>query len=783
MKRDIDRSYAYCRQVVRRSSSNLAWCFWLLPADQRRGMDALYAFARQADDLVDRNLPAQQRQTELDNFRGDLSAALAGEPAPQLMVAVADTVQRFNIAPKLLHHLLDGMADDLTAQVPATFAELRAYCYRAASAIGLACLPVWGCTDERATPPAIDCGIAFQLTNILRDLREDAQRGRCYLPFDELKRFGLVSPLQVDQPWTPELAELIEFQIARARSHYESAAETARYLPPPGRRVFALMLARYRLILAAIQGDPSRVLRERIAPSWPRKFVAAVGALRSSWPKVQSPDPASKSTLHLELGRAAQPTAGFPRVAIVGGGLAGLAAAVALCQRGLHVELFESRHKLGGRAGSYVDQESGELIDHCQHVAMGCCTTFLDFCRQTKIDGLLTRHRRLHFFGPRGERCDFDRSGWLPPPLHLGAALWGQKYLSAADRISIAAALLRLARLSAADDANGVTVNAWLSQQRQSSAAIEHFWQVVLVSALGETLERASLAAARKVFVDGFLGNRSSYEVWTPKVSLEELYDVGVANWLRKRGVAIHLGSTVSQIVERNESPSTLALLCKNGSQYEFDVVIAALPWRRLPEVLSAELAAKLPTVVSAAKAIQASPITGIHLWFDRPIMDLPHAVLVGRLAQWVFAKCKEEGSECKGGTPHYYQVVISASRNLMGRERDEVVREVLADLQSVLPHCREAKLLRWQMITDQESVFSAKPGLSQIRPLQRTGVPGLFLAGDWTATGWPSTMEGAVRSGYLAAEELLVNLGRSQRIVPAGLPRSWLARLLVRDR
>ncbi|HUE73198.1 MAG TPA: phytoene/squalene synthase family protein, partial [Pirellulaceae bacterium] len=302
MSDSLDRSYAYCRQVVRESSSNLAWCFWLLPYDQRRGMDALYALARQADDLVDREDPVESRRRTLDEFRADLVAALAGDARPPLFPAVADTVRRFGISPALLEQLLDGMAMDIDPQTPATFAEISAYCYRVASVVGLACLAIWGCHDERAIPPAIDCGIAFQLTNILRDLVEDAQRGRCYLPADELDRFGISSrhtPCAVGSgngtrsvpatywTWSEPLAELIDFQIARARNYYESAAETARYLPPPGRRVFALMVARYRSILAAIEREPERILRKRVSLSWPRKFTVAVGALWGSGFRVQ----------------------------------------------------------------------------------------------------------------------------------------------------------------------------------------------------------------------------------------------------------------------------------------------------------------------------------------------------------------------------------------------------------------------------------------------------------------------------------------------------------------
>jgi hypothetical protein len=162
-------------------------------------------------------------------------------------------------------------------------------------------------------------------------------------------------------------------------------------------------------------------------------------------------------------------------------------------------------------------------------------------------------------------------------------------------------------------------------------------------------------------------------------------------------------------------------------------------------------------------------------LWFDRPITELPHAVLVGRLSQWVFARTLQ------GSAEHYFQVVISASHDLAGRERQGVVDEVLADLCAVFPGANRARLTRWQLITEHEAVFSVRPGLDAIRPPQQTTIPNLLIAGDWTATGWPATMEGAVRSGYLAAEAILAQLGRAERLVVPDLPRGWLVRRLTK--
>jgi len=200
----------------------------------------------------------------------------------------------------------------------------------------------------------------------------------------------------------------------------------------------------------------------------------------------------------------------------------------------------------------------------------------------------------------------------------------------------------------------------------------------------------------------------------------------------------------------------------------------------------------RLPEVARLSQ-MEASPIAAVHLWFDRPIADLPHAVLVGRLSQWVFRRpVDEQAGDATPGTEkaasaeispgvHYYQVVISASRSLQGRPRESVVAEVVADLKATFPRAAEASLLKAKVVNDPHAVFSVRPGIDDLRPAQQTAIPNLFLAGDWTQTTWPATMEGAVRSGYLAAQGLLTTLGRPSRCVVDNLPSGWLAQRLIR--
>ncbi len=474
-------------------------------------------------------------------------------------------------------------------------------------------------------------------------------------------------------------------------------------------------------------------------------------------------------------------------VAVVGGGLAGLASAVALCERGFRVELFEARRRLGGRAGSFPDPRSGEMLDYCRHAAMGCCTNLLDFCRRTGTSGCFRRSGRLHFIAPNGRRHAFSAVPWLPAPLHLVPGLMRLGYLGLGERLRIARTMGRLAKLSDERQQQSMTIGAWLQSQGESDRAREQFWSVVLTSALSETLDRASLAAARKVFVDGFLGSRRAYELVVPQVALDEMFNRRVGDWLSARDVTIHRRVRIRGI--EGDGRRARALVLPDGSQRPFDFFVAAVPWRTVRRLFGPAMLTSLPGLEDVER-IPSAPITAVHLWFDRPVTRLREAVLVGRLSQWVFrrigngtraARGDEEAEKPESG--YYYQVVISASHGLVGRSRQHVADEVTRELGAIWPGARGAKLLRSRVVTHREAVFSAQPGIDRWRPPQQTPVANLALAGDWTATGWPATMEGAVRSGYLAAEAVCRQHtgGDPEPVLKADLPRGPLARWLLR--
>jgi phytoene synthase len=246
-------------------------------------MQALYAFARRCDDIADGPEPLDDRRRQLARWRVQLRQALSGQADDPVLVALADTVSRFVVPQHLLWRIVDGVEMDLHHKGYANYAELRRYCEHVASAVGLACLSIWGCRDDEAILPAADCGVAFQLTNILRDLQEDGRRGRVYLPCNEMARFGTAPIDWLGPLGTSKLRELLKFQCQRAAGLYDAGLRTERYLDLAPKRIFRLMWTTYRGILTRIERDPLIVLRRRVRLSRVHKawLAAKVLAFRS----------------------------------------------------------------------------------------------------------------------------------------------------------------------------------------------------------------------------------------------------------------------------------------------------------------------------------------------------------------------------------------------------------------------------------------------------------------------------------------------------------------------
>jgi zeta-carotene desaturase len=444
-------------------------------------------------------------------------------------------------------------------------------------------------------------------------------------------------------------------------------------------------------------------------------------------------------------------------VLIVGGGLAGLAAATALAPRGFRVTLLEARNRLGGRAGSFQDAASGQLVDACQHVSMGCCTNFAHFARTVGIDHLMQPQPSLYFMTP-DRRVSRFRAEPYPAPFHLARSFLQAHFLSGSDKARIGYGLSRLRRAADHDDPPFCD---WLARHHQTPRTIERFWGLVLTSALNETPDRVGLRYACKVFVDGFLRHPRGFQVELPTVPLGRLYGEELQRWFTSHGVDVRLLQGVKRLHLAGDRVSHVEL--RGGERVDADWFISAVPFDRLLDVLSAELVEREP-YFAGLRNLEVSPITSVHIWWDRPMLTWPHVVLVDGVGQWVFNR-----GETSPGT-WYTQVVVSAARQFRGLKQDEIQQDSIGELRRLFPKAHAATVLRSRVVTEHAATFSAVPGVDRWRPAQTSPIANLFVAGDWTATGWPATMEGAVRSGYLAAEALLGRCGAPARLVQADL-------------
>ena len=423
-----------------------------------------------------------------------------------------------------------------------------------------------------------------------------------------------------------------------------------------------------------------------------------------------------------------------------------------LWPRAVFASLFLSAAPIsGGRASSYEHPGTGEVVDNCQHVLLGCCTNLIEFYRRLGVEDKIRWYDRLTFLEPGGRASVIGPSA-LPAPLHTAPAFLRAACLSLHDKLSIAAALAVMA--PAAPKERGESFLAWLRRHWQTEQAIQRFWKTVLVSALNEDLDRMSVPYAAQVIRESFLKSASAGRMGVPRVPLTELYNAA-GDYVRARGGQVQLRAAAQSF---RPDPSGVRLQLATG-EAKFDFVVLAVPF----DVLSSMLpdAEESGPLLQALGKFETSPITGIHLWFDRQVTELDHAVLLDRTIQWMFNKSKllavTPVSGPRGGgavaTGSYLELVVSASKMLVEKSKPEIIELALAELREFFPDARTANLVKSTVIKEVHATYSAKPGVDAFRPHPQTIWPRVFLAGDWTATGWPATMEGAVRSGYAAAE------------------------------
>jgi squalene-associated FAD-dependent desaturase len=425
-------------------------------------------------------------------------------------------------------------------------------------------------------------------------------------------------------------------------------------------------------------------------------------------------------------------------VIVIGGGLSGLAAAAALGGSGHRVRILESRPFLGGRATSY--EAGSETIDNCQHILLRCCVNLMDFYQRLGVAGDIRYYPEYVFIEPGGRRSVM-RAGALPAPLHFTGSFFGLKFLNFSEKLAVARGLQAIRREGSRTDLDRISMQQWLEEHAQPPRAIERFWRQIMVSAISEELNRTAAAHGFQVFRLAFLAQSNAYEMGVPSVPLGQLYRPEA--WRKVGNVETHLRTQVERMTIEDGAVRSITA---GGEELTADYYISALPFERV-----AALGINLDL-----EGFTHAPITGIHLWFDRPVIDLPQATLLDRTIQWIFNK--SDG--------RYVQLVVSASHSMIEMPRAEVIALAIRELGDFFPVVKEARLEKAHVVKEVRAVLSPQPGLEARRPPAKTPVRNLFLAGDWTRTGWPAIMEGAVRSGYLAAEAVSEACGAPKKFL-----------------
>jgi zeta-carotene desaturase len=513
-------------------------------------------------------------------------------------------------------------------------------------------------------------------------------------------------------------------------------------------------------------------------------------------------------------------------IAVIGGGLAGLAAGLRLAQAGQRVTLIETRQRLGGRATSFQDAASGATLDNCQHVLMGCCTHLIDLYQRLGVEHLIQWHRRLNFLDGRG-RLDVLEGDGLPAPLHLARSLLRFRGLTWREKFAIARGMFAMIRAGRGgrERLGQVSFAHWLKEHRQPASAIRRFWSVIVESACNEPMDRVAAKYALQVFQEGMLAHPDAYVMGLAAAPLVELYDPAQRQ-LQRCGGRLLLRSAAERLLFDAATQRVTAVRLTDGRTIEADVFVSALPPDRLAKVCDDALRAadfRLRTL----HQFEFSPIIGIHLffqappaWGDRPIMALPHVVLMDSPLQWVFckggSKIGDRGSQSnqepenrsqesnsdhqpselshpKSDSPqprlHHLHGVISAAHALVDQPAQEIAALAEREIRKALkwdddPAMRGIRLAHHRVVKEKRATFALLPGIDGIRPTAAGPIGNLMLAGDWTATGWPATMEGAVRSGNAAAAAVLALDGANgvDKSLPQDLPAAGLYRLLSRS-
>lgn len=445
-------------------------------------------------------------------------------------------------------------------------------------------------------------------------------------------------------------------------------------------------------------------------------------------------------------------------VVVIGGGFAGLSAAVALTDRGFRVAVLESKPALGGRAYSFIDSDTGDFVDNGQHVLMGCYGETIDFLGRIGSAKHLVFHDNLEIeMLDRGGARARLRTARLPGPMHMSAALLRYRHLSPAARVSAMIGGLRMLRMHKRDRAalEKMTVAELMETLGQSERARECFWYPLSIATLNDEPQVSSAALLAEVLKRAFFSKRSDSAFVYSRVGLSDLYCTGASEIIERGGGLIAPHTHVERI--EIEDGRAVRVRFRDGNHLEAANFVSAVPAHQLVRILPEDLMSD--RFFSRITGLKSSPIICVHAWFDREVTDSAFVGFIGTTTQWLFNKRRIFSARGESH-PGYLSFVISGARKLVELSNDELLKIVLDDLKKMIPAAADAALTRSIVLKEKHATMAPAPNTFRRRPPVETPIPNLFLAGDWIQTGLPATIESAVISGRAASAALIARAG-----------------------